>query len=290
MQRSVAMTPLRQQFIASLRLKGFSERTVDNYVSVLIGISRHYNCSPLELTREQIRSYLLFLLRERKLAPATINLHMDSMKTFFKLMAPNSTVMADCSHVKMPMRIPTVLSREEVEKLIHAVTNIKHKAALMLLYSSGLRLHECLTLRPVHIESSRMKVRVEQGKGKKDRYTVLSRRTLDTLREYYRAYKPNEWLFEGWNGKHYSARSIAKIVSDAAFKARIDKRVSPHTLRHSFATHLMESGVPLPVIQQLLGHTSIKTTMIYLHVGEPMVDRTQSPLDVHDLMEAGCHA
>jgi site-specific recombinase XerD len=198
--------------------------------------------------------------------------------------------MNDCSHVKTPKHLPTVLSREEVEKLICATPNLKHRAALMLLYSAGLRLHECLTLRPVHIESDRMKVRVEQGKGKKDRYTVLSRRTLETLREYYRAYRPQGWLFDGREGGHYSARSLGKIVTDAAIKARIGKRVSPHTLRHSFATHLMESGVALPVIQQLLGHTSIKTTMIYLHISEPLVSRTQSPLDDDDLLGVGSHA
>jgi integrase/recombinase XerD len=145
-------------------------------------------------------------------------------------------------------------------------------------------------LEALHIESGRMKVRVEQGKGKKDRYTVLAQRTLDTLREYYREYRPKEWLFEGWDGKHYSARSLALVVAKAALRARIDKPVSPHTLRHSFATHLMEAGVPLPVIQQLLGHSSIKTTMIYLHVSEPAVNRTLSPLDDKDFPEVSDHA
>jgi len=161
--------------------------------------------------------------------------------------------MTDCCHVKGRKRIPMVLSREEVKRLIAAAINLKHKAALMLLYSSGLRLRECLELRPVHIESARMKVRVEQGKGKKDRYTVLSQRTLEMLRDYFRAYQPKKWLFEGRNGEQYSARSLGKIVTNAALKAKLAKRVSPHTLRHSFATHLMESGVALPVIQQLLG-------------------------------------
>jgi integrase/recombinase XerD len=283
------MTPLRQQFIGALKLKGFSESTIENYVCAVAGMARYFRRSPLELTKEQIRSYLLFLVEGKRLAPATVNLHMDAMKTFFRIMVPNSTIMEDCSHVKTPKRIPLVLSREEVEKLISATPNLKHKAALMLLYSSGLRLRECLTLRPVHIESDRMKVRVEQGKGKKDRYTVLSRRTLDTLREYYRAFRPKQWLFEGRDGKCYSARSLATIVLKACMRARLDKKVSPHTLRHSFATHLMESGVPLPVIQQLLGHTSIKTTMIYLHVGDSAVNRTQSPLDSKDLLEVSAH-
>ena len=149
----------------------------------------------------------------------------------------------------------------------------------MLLYSSGLRLHECVAIRPCHIESARMKVRVEQGKGRKDRYTLLSQRTLQTLRDYCRVYKPREWLFEGVAGKHYSTKSISHTISVATKKAGINKKVTPHTLRHSFATHLMEDGVALPVIKNLLGHTNLKTTMIYLHVTEPVVDKIKSPFD-----------
>jgi integrase/recombinase XerD len=135
-----------------------------------------------------------------------------------------------------------------------------------------------------------MKVRVEQGKGRKDRYTILSKRALEELRIYYSAYRPKKWLFEGRGGEQYSARSLGKIVTDSARKAGIAKRVSPHTLRHSFATHLMEAGVPLPVIQKLLGHKSIKTTMIYLHISESLKERTQSPLDDgKDLLEVSAH-
>jgi len=283
------MTPLRQQFIDALRLKGFSGSTVTNYVSAVAAISLHYRVSPLELTKQQIQAYLLFLLRERKLAPATVNLHMDSMKTYYNLMDPDGGRMAGISHVKVPFHIPVVLSRKEVEKLIGAAVNLKHKAAIMLLYSSGLRLQECLNLRPVHIESARMKVRVEDGKGKKDRYTVLSKRTLETLREYFRVFKPKTWLFEGHGGERYATRTLGHIVKHAALRARIGKNVTPHTLRHCFATHMMESGVPLPVIQQLLGHTSIKTTMIYLHLSEPLLDSTPSPLDVYKGRKAVKH-
>lgn len=205
------MSQLRRQFIDALRLKGFSESTVANYVPVVAAISLHYNVSPLTLTAQQIQAYLLFLLKERKLAPATVNLHMDSMKTFYNIMAPNDGRMTGITHVKVPFHIPIVLSREEVEKLIGATTNLKHKAVVMLLYSSGLRLQECLNLRPVHIESDRMKVRVEDGKGKKDRYTVLSIRTLETLRAYFLAFKPKTWLFEGVGGNRYSTRSIGHM-------------------------------------------------------------------------------
>jgi site-specific recombinase XerD len=166
-----------------------------------------------------------------------------------------------------------------VEKLIAAAVNLKSKVIVMLLYSCGLRLSECIDLKPIHIESDRMKVRVEQGKGNKDRYTILPHRTLSTLREYYRVYKPNVWLIEGRGAKQYGRRTVGTVVANAARKAGIDKKVTPHTLRHSFATHLMEAGIALPIIQKLLGHANLKTTMRYLHVSEVAVDNIKSPFD-----------
>ncbi len=285
------MTPLRRHFIDCLQAKGFSPRTIENYVAPVYALTRYYRCSPLDVSNEQIRSYQLHLIRERKLAPATVNLHMDALQTFFRLMAPDSAVMTGIGHVKIPKRIPLVLSQNEVRSMITSVYNLKHKAALMLLYSSGLRLSECAALKPQHIESQRMKVRVEQGKGMKDRYTVLSRETLDVLHTYYRACRPKQWLFEGRSGKPLSVRMIGKVVRDAAIKAGINKAVHPHTLRHCFATHLMEAGIALPVIQKLLGHNSIKTTMIYLHVGQPQMDRVVSPLDMQNpLTPKAAHA
>jgi integrase/recombinase XerD len=273
------MTELRSEFINKLSARGFSRRTIDNYVAAVVFITRHYRRSPLTLTTAEVRSYQCRLLGERGLKPATVNLHMDALRSFFLLMAPASTVMKEIPHVKIPSYLPTVLSREEVERMIAGVRNLKHRAVIMLLYSAGLRLGECVALRPEHIESDRMKIRVEQGKGGKDRYTTLSSRLLDTLKSYHRRYKPKHWLFEGRGGNAYSRRSIGVIVNRAAKSARIGKEVSPHTLRHSFATHLLESGVSLPVIQKLLGHSSIKTTMIYIHVSEPLIDRAVSPLD-----------
>jgi len=284
------MVSLRQQFIDMLKVRYLAESTIENYLGALHSVTHHFKLSPLKLTHEQLQSYLIHLLHVRKLAPATVNLHMDAMKTFFNLMAPGSTIMKGIDHIKYYRRLPSVLSRQEVEKLIGVVTNIKHRAMLMLLYSSGVRLQECLNLRPVHIESDRMKVRVEQGKGRKDRYTILSKRALEELRVYYLACRPKYWLFEGRGGEQYAARSLGKVVTNAAHKAGIEKNVTPHTLRHSFATHLMEAGVPLPVIQKLLGHTSIKTTMIYLHISESLVEKTHSPLDEgKDLLEVSTH-
>lgn len=214
---------------------------------------------------------------------------MDGLKTFFRLMVPESAHMVGINHMKAPKHIPLVLSLSEVNKIIDSADNLKHKTVLMLLYSSGIRLSECASLNLYHIESTRMKIRVEQGKGMKDRYTILARKTLDTLRLYYKAYHPKQWLFEGKNGKHFSTRMIDKIVTVAATKAKIDKRVHAHTLRHCFATNLLEAGISLPVIQNLLGHNNIKTTMIYLHVGQPMLDSIISPLDFSDSHMGGKH-
>jgi len=277
----MSVSPLRAQFIDQLRVKGYSECTVENYVSAVAAVSRRFGKSPLLLTTDEVRQYLLHLLEERKFAPATVNLHLDSIKTFFRLMAPASTVMGGFSHVKNGRRIPLVLSLAECRRMIEVTTNLKHKAIIMVLCTAGLRLMECINLKPRHIESERMKIRVEQGKGKVDRYTILSEKTLVVLREYFRVYRPKEYLFEGDKEREpFGTRTVGYIVSKAARLAKIDKKVHPHTLRHSFATHLMEAGVPLPVIQRLLGHGSIKTSMIYVHVAQPLVDRTVCPLDM----------
>jgi site-specific recombinase XerD len=273
------MTSLRADFIGRLQLKGFSPKTIVTYVASVAALAAFHKRSPMALSTNDIRTFLLHELNEKKLAPKTINLHTAALKTFYNFMAPGSAVMNGITSIKCPQKIPVVLDTQEVERLLGSIHNLKHKAAITLLYSSGLRLGECVTLKPHHIESGRMKVRVEQGKGKKDRYTILSHRALELLREYYQACRPKKWLFEGWYG-HIHQRSIGKVIKDAARNADINKRVSPHTLRHCFATHLLEQGVSLQVIQQLLGHSSIKTTAIYTHVSSVLLDKVVSPFDV----------
>jgi integrase/recombinase XerD len=273
------MKPLRQQFINKLKIEGLADRTIDNYVEIVHRLTLHYRCNPLDVTKEQIEAYRLFLLQEKKLAPSTVNLNINALKVFFMHMKPGSAIISCLRPMKQPAFLPVVLSMSEVEKLIAAAKNIKHKVILILLYSCGLRLSECIAIKPVHIESGRMKVRVEQGKGSKDRYTILPQRTLAILREYFREFKPKEWLIEGKDGKQYGKRSIGTVVSNAARKAGLGKTVTPHTLRHSFATHLMEAGTALPIIQKLLGHANLKTTMRYLHVSEVAIDNIRSPFD-----------
>jgi integrase/recombinase XerD len=235
----------------------------------------------LTLLTSDIRTFLLHELNDRKLAAKTVSLHKAAITTFYNLITPGSTVMNGITNIRCPMKIPVVLDCKEVQRLIAAIENLKHKAAVILLYSGGLRLNECITLKPHHIESERMKIRVEQGKGKKDRYTILSQRALELLRDYFHSYRPKKWLFEGRHG-HLSNRMLHRAIKVAARKAGIVKPVSAHTLRHCFATHLLERGVALQVIQQLLGHSSIKTTTIYTHVSSAMIDKVISPFDAND--------
>ena len=175
--------------------------------------------------------------------------------------------------------LPVVLNHAEVIAIIKATPNIKHRAMLILAYSSGLRVSELLKLKIKDIDSERMQIRVEQAKGKKDRYTLLSEKALIIFRDYFKQYKPKEWLFEGIGGGAYSARSIQEVIQYAAKRAGILKKVSMHTLRHSFATHLLENGTDLRYIQNLLGHSSSKTTEVYTHVTTQGFKQIVSPLD-----------
>ncbi len=175
--------------------------------------------------------------------------------------------------------MPEVLSEEEVAAILNATVNLKHKALLMTIYSGGLRISEAVNMKIKDIDSKRMQIRIEQGKGKKDRYTLLGRETLRILRKYVREYRPKEWMFEGSAGGQYSTRSIQNILKKAVTEVGIKKNVTVHTLRHSFATHLLEAGTDLRYIQSLLGHESIKTTEIYTHITTKGFDQIENPLD-----------
>lgn len=189
----------------------------------------------------------------------------------------------DIPHSRREIKLPVVLSREEVGRLILVTTNLKHRAVLMLTYSAGLRLHEVKSLKIRDIDSQRMMVRVVQAKGCKDRYTILSPVALEMLREYWKKYRPGVWLFETHPGRAMADRTVQKVFKNSMAKAGIKKEAGIHSLRHSFATHLMEQGVSLPIIQQLLGHKSLRTTSGYLHVQQYSVHAVKSPLDTLSL-------
>jgi integrase/recombinase XerD len=274
------MTELRSKFIAHLELKNYSERTVRNYIHVVKQFSAFIGHSPATLTQDEIRNYLLHLKRVKKLEPKTINLHLYAIKSFCQFMLPDADIMRPFTRMREPDKQPKVISREEAERLINAADTLKRKAIIALFYSSGLRLAECTNLRIADIDSKRMIIHVHDGKGAKDRYALLSVRALTILREYYIRYRPKEWLFPGQiPGNPLHSRIVCEIVRSTAKKAGLDKSVSPHVLRHSFATHLLEAGVALQVIQHLLGHSRISTTAIYTHVSTDMLRKVISPFD-----------
>jgi site-specific recombinase XerD len=195
-------------------------------------------------------------------------------------MAPHSTVMKTISKVKDVKKLPSVLTTEAIARMVRCTDNIKHRAIIELLYSSGIRLNECINIRPCDIDGKNMLVHVVRGKGEKERYTIISAHALQTLREYFIKYHPKMYLFEGPKHKQYCNRSVGKVVDSAAKRAGIIKKVTPHTLRHSFATHLLEQNVNLCTIQKLLGHSNIKTTTIYTHVSNATIINIVNPLDI----------
>lgn len=275
------MSKLRDDFIVQLKLQGLSQKTIAGYLGNMRGITQYFKKSPLELKTEDIQKYLIYLLEERKLEKSSVQRVLAALKKFYKLMLPGSTLMDSFKTIKYKSKIPDVLSKDQTKKVIEATPSLKAKAIVMVIYSAGLRLRECINLKITNIESAQKRIRVENGKGEVDRYTTLSVQTLNVLREYFIKYRPQTYLFNGRNGP-LCERSVEKIVSEAGKKAAVGKPVYPHVLRHTFATHLLEAGVSLPVIQKLLGHKSIATTMVYLHISHTVISKVISPLDIDD--------
>jgi len=275
------MTRLRQDFISHLQLRGYAVNTIRNYIESMIIFARFFNRSPLELEHKHVKEFLLYLRNVKKLAVRTINIHMYSIKSFYDHFQPEKNIMGDIRRMKEPQSHPVILSREEVTAMIEQADNLKIKAAVAVLYSSGIRLSECNNLTLHCIERDRMILRIIKGKGGKDRNAVLSPQALSILEAYWRQFHPQVYLFEGYKkGKPLSKRRIQDYVISAARTAKISKHVTPHTLRHTFATHLLESGVPLRVIQDMLGHADVKTTTIYTHVSSDLLNQIGSPLDL----------
>ena len=275
------MGKLREQMKGDLELRGLSPHTRDNYLRHVSQFSRHYGRSPRHLGEKEIKEYLLYLLREKKVSTATVNQCYHALKFLYERTLNRMWVMARVPRVRRLKQLPVVLDKEEVESLFSVTENLKHRAILMLIYSSGLRLTEAARLKVTDIDSKRMLVRIKQGKGRKDRYTVLSKVALEVLREYWDQYRPNEYLFAGrFPGKPLTGRSIQRVLIKAKDLAGIKKPATVHTLRHSFATHLLEAGTDLYHIQLLLGHRTLNTTTIYLHVSRKELARIISPLDL----------
>lgn len=277
------MKTLREQMLQYMQLKGYSPRTIDTYLESVAAISKHFNLSPDLLTSEQLREFFLARIQVDKRSKSYLNQHISALKLLFVCILKREWDPLLIPRPRREKKLPVVFSREEVERILNAPRNIKHRAMLLLIYSAGLRRSELLNLRVSDIDSARMMVRVVQAKGFKDRYSILSPVALDALRLYWKFYKPTHWLFEGQGNAQYSAESAQKVLKAALVKAGVNKKCGLHTLRHSFATHLLEQGVSLPIIQQLLGHKSLRTTSGYLHVQQYALDKVRSPLDTLSL-------
>jgi len=268
-----------EKTVKLLEAQRYSKNTISTYKSLLTYFFKHFKgIDPEEITKEEILNYMVYLV-ERGYSSSLQNQTINAIKFFYERILGYPREYYHIDRPRAERKLPVVLSREEVKQILTQVRNIKHKCLLMLVYSAGLRIGEALDLIHTDIDSKRMLIHIRSAKGNKDRYVTLSPHLLDLLRDYYKAYKPRKWLFEGPNGGQYSYRSSACIFNRAVQKAGIRKHVTLHTLRHSYATHLLEDGTDLRVIQVLLGHNSSKTTEIYTHVSKVFLQKVKSPLD-----------
>lgn len=274
------MTPLRQRFLEDMKLRGLAPRTQKNYIAHVANFARFFRRSPEQLDQEAVREYLVYLLEERKLSAEGVNQIVSALKLLYLTTLEMPWSDADFPRAKRPYKLPVVLSQEEVALFFEYVPSLRYRAALMLCYGAGLRVSEAAALQVSDIDSKRMLIRIEQGKGQKDRYAMLSPRLLQALRTYWRAARPQEYLFPGWRtGRHVSTTSLQQACRDAALRSGLRKRVTVHSLRHAFATHLLENGTDVRIIQALLGHSQIETTARYAAVTPLAVRAVISPLD-----------
>ncbi|MFL0269288.1 site-specific tyrosine recombinase/integron integrase [Candidatus Clostridium radicumherbarum] len=263
-----------------IKLKGYSFKTRKSYISHIKRFSSFLNKDLQEFTAEDVKRYTLFLLEDQKVSHSYVNQSISSIKFLCKDVLKQDKNINFMTRPKKENKLPNVLSFQEVSKILSALKNEKHKTILFLIYSAGLRVGEVVRLKTEDIDSQRMLIHVVQGKGSKDRYTVLSEIALEQLRKYYKLYKPEKWLFPGQDDDEYiTERTVQRVFENACNLAKITKKVSVHSLRHSFATHLLEGGIDLRYIQELLGHSSSKTTEIYTHVTQKNISNIQSPLD-----------
>ena len=274
------MNTLREKMLAELQLRGITPRTQTAYLREIAKLENYFNKSPEELGEEEVKKYLVHMLEERGLSSGTYKYYAAGIKFLYRTTLNRGEVVEKIKYPKAKIKLPVVLDLSEVRTMLSVMENLKHRAVLTITYSAGLRVSETAHLKVTDIDSKRMMVRVRQGKGGKDRYTILSKTTLECLREYWRAYRPKDWLFEGQKeGSSICYTSIRNIFVEAKERAGIRKPVGPHSLRHAFATHLIEAGTSLHHVQLLLGHKSPKTTTVYLHVSKMNLAQVTSPLD-----------
>ena len=282
------MTELRQKMIRAMELKNLSSHTQRAYLAAVTGLARYYQKSPDTINKEMIEDYLLYLKDQKGNAPNSCNSVLTGLRFFYSNVV-NREISIDFSVTRIPRKLPVVLKKEQIWKIICAPKNLKHRLMLMTTYAAGLRASEVTALKPNHIDSDRMLIKVK-GKGNKDRYTMLSPRLLKELRHYYKTCRPKTYLFSSTFKKKedhpLSYETVRNIYENARKKAGVKKGEGVHTLRHSFATHLLEAGYDIRKIQVLMGHSRMSTTMIYLHVSSDTLSSIPSPLDLIDIQQA----
>ena len=274
------MTPLRRRMIDDMTLRNFTPLTIRVYVLVVARFARYFNSSPEFLGPEDVRRYLLYLVEQRHISLSYYQQTRCALRFFYRVTLGRGDVPESIPPVKKPRVLPVVLSPDEVARFFAAIRNVKHRAILMTAYAAGLRVSEVIQLRVADIDSQRMVIRVRNGKGQKDRYVMLSPRLLKVLRAYWKAVRPRDILFPGAvPDRPISTGSVRHACQRARQAAGLAKNVTVHTLRHSFATHLLEAGTDLRTIQVLLGHRHFSTTARYLHVTTAALKSTRSPFD-----------
>jgi integrase/recombinase XerD len=279
------MTPLRQRMLDDLRRRNYSPDTIRGYIRAVQQFAEYYHRSPEQMGAEELRHYQIYLLRERKLALGTVENNISALRFLYKkTLKRRDLAFDDLPFPKQPRTLPTVLSQDEVTRLIEAATNRMHRMLLMLLYSTGMRRSEASLLKVSDIDSQRMVIRIHRGKGMRDRDVPLTPKMLEALRDYWRWKKPRVYLFPSKRSapgseQPISDKTVWNVCRAAATRAGIQKKLGPHTLRHCFATHLLEAGADLRTIQLLMGHERLEDTTIYLHLSQRHLHAAINPLD-----------
>jgi len=277
------MTELRQRMIRDMTVRGFSPRTHKSYLTAVRGLARHYRRSPDQLSVDEVQAYLADMVTTRKLSWSTCNVAISAFRFLYQITLGRDVEAFVIPRPKQSQRVPEILSRDEVARIIAAPPNPKHRLLLATIYSAGLRVSEAVVLKLADVDRDRMTLRIEQGKGRKDRVVPLSRRLVRQMEAYWRENPPRQWLFANRQGNRAIDVTVAqRVFMHAKLRTGITKRGGVHSLRHAFATHLIEVGADVPTVQRLLGHRSVSTTMRYFHLSQARLAAIRSPLDLLD--------
>ncbi len=279
-EKSPYFREVPESYLEKLTLKRYSWQTIKSYKHLFREFINYYHARPInEITEKEILAYLRYLVQERAVSRSYQNQAINAIKFYYEKVLDGNRRFYYVERPEKEQTLPVVLSEEEVQQILRSVTNIKHKCLLLVLYSAGLRAGELLKLELGDVDSTRMQIHLKGAKGKKDRITLLSPKTWHYLQQYLELYQPQKYVFEGAPGKTYSISSVRQVYWEALRKTGIEKKVTLHTLRHSFATHLLERGTDIRYIQTLLGHDSAKTTQIYTHITTKGMQQVQSPIE-----------